>query len=201
MSASFNPDVLWTHLATEIDVNARRRIEKVCEDTGQSIPVVIAQLGLAPDDVVVSAFEEAFELNRINLEKNMDKIIVEDALSPNFLKTRRIILFENDTDGDRLAGLAMVNPMDAEAISGVEFATGKRPIPYVVSLTDWRRAFETAFPEYGVVDQDDEGGERLSGWADDTTRLKDMASDAPIIRKLESILTEAVDMGLSLIHI
>ena len=116
---------LWNSLSSQIDDNARRRIEKICDETGQSIPVVIAQLGLAPDDVVVSAFEEAFKLVRVSLEQLSDQSILGETLNPSFLKTRRILLFKNGAD---VPGLAMVNPLDGDAIEGITFATEEQEV-------------------------------------------------------------------------
>lgn len=96
----------------------------------------------------------------------------------------------------------MVDPLDDDAERGLKFATGKTISKKVISLSDWRTAFERV---YGLAtsepDSDHSNDLMRAGWADDATRLQDMSSDAPVIRQVDQLLTEAADKGASDIHV
>jgi len=187
-------------MSDHIDGAARRRIESTCAQNGVSIPAAIAQLGLASDSSVVKAYCESIELKSVSGADMPDAAPELPGLNPYFMKQKCVLAIGRD---DNFLSLAMVDPLDQEAAAGVAFATGLEAVPVVISLTDWRAAFDRLYGSAqlrGETPFDGEKGVR-AGWTDDATRLKDMASEAPVIRRVQQLLTEAVDMGASDIHV
>lgn len=198
MNYTANIEKFWQVLTPVIDSGARARIERICQQNSESVPVSIAQLGLAPDDVVVKAYETAFNIKQISETQLPENPEFSNGISSAFLKARRLIPYKHSNG----VGLAMVDPTDDEACLGVAFATGFSPAKSVISLTDWRAAFERLYGFGSSNNSDTSSSKTLrAGWADDETRLKDMASEAPVIRKVERLLTEAADIGASDIHV
>ncbi len=187
--------IFWEELALYIDVNAQTRIQNLCEQTGESIPVTISQLGLAPDQEVSKAYAVATGVPVWDVD-NRCKGASHD-INVQFLKSNRALAFTRD--GDDILKLAMVDPINQSAINGVTFATGYMPQISVIGLSDWRAEFERLYGSDELAEDGDDSGQLR--WADDATRLKDMASEAPVIRRVEALLTKAVDMGASDIHV
>ena len=194
-----NTESLWSELGDYIDMPARERIERLARDNNQSLPVTIAQLGLAPDHIVVTALQKVLGIDAMSLDACPEDPIDVPDLSPQFLKARGLLPVS--TSNNRL-WLAMVDPMDKGALRGVSFATGYDIKPCVISVTDWRDAFNRLYGRSDTGDGASTGKSGFkAGWADDATRLKDMASEAPVIRRVEQLLTKAVDMKASDIHV
>jgi general secretion pathway protein E len=190
-------DKFWDALVEEgMETSARNRVERVCAETGTGLPVVIAQLGLFPDGSVVKAYQRALNLPRTTLKYLSEVPILGDINIP-YLRTHRLLPLEQV--GEKLS-VAMVDPLDMDALTGVGFATGFKINPTVIALTDWQTAFDRT---YGTEAEDtEESAARFgAGWADDAQRLKDLSNEAPIVRKVDRLLTEAVDKGTTDIHV
>lgn len=188
----------WGYLSQEIDGSARHRVEKICKEYNESIPVVIADLGLASDENVVSALSQTFGIDVVDpnlLELEVDKRLTNST----FVKSCKILPLKSDA---AYLNLAMVNPFDDDIVSGVEFATGLTVQKSVISLTDWRTCFDRFYGE-GSSEAKDEvlSVTGRASWASDQTRLQDVSSDAPVIRKVDSLLTQAADLGASDVHV
>ncbi len=191
-------DSFWGALLSEgLEASARTRVERVCAETGASLPVVIAQLGLSPDSTVVKAYQNALGLGSITLTNLPDIEQPVEGMSIAYLRTRKIFPFEQV--GDKLS-VAMVDPLDTDALIGIGFATGLNIEPAVIALTDWQTAFDRAYSS--ETEEDADSAARFgAGWADDAQRLKDLSNEAPIVRKVDRLLTEAVDKGATDIHV
>ncbi len=180
-----------------IDERARVRAERLVAKTGEAIPVVIAELGLASDAVVVDAFCEVTGLLKTDVTQISDNSILEDTISTEYLRSHRVLpLSQNESVLD----VAIIDPFDLDAITALEFACKVKVSPSIMTLTDWRAAFDQL---YGRQDDIDETEAALTGagWADDTQRLKDLSNEAPIVRMVDRLLTDAVDKGATDIHV
>ena len=200
MSCSQNVELILEEIFPDLTENIKIRIEKACAERMVTLPVAIAQLGLAPDDQVVAAYRQILEIDQVQSHQIPENPVSVDVLNPAFLKSRRVFPISSDNG---LIHLAMVDPLDQTTLDGVAFATGMEPVAHIISLTDWRTGFGQV---YGFGDDESDenmtGSEGLrAGWADDATRLKDMASEAPVIRRVDNLLIQAVDIGASDIHV
>jgi len=188
----------WECLANAgVDAPARLRVERVSRETGAPLPVVIAQLGLAPDQAVASAYAETLGLSKCSIDDAPEEVVGADHINTSYLRARRLIpLLQTDEH----LQIAMVDPMDADGLTGLGFASGLRVKASVITLTDWRAAFERL---YGgdVGDAAQQEARFGAGWADDAQRLKDLSNEAPVVRLVDRLLTDAVDKGATDIHI
>jgi general secretion pathway protein E len=91
----------------------------------------------------------------------------------------------------------MADPLDFEAIGAVRVATGLKVQPVLAAENEIaeaiRRGFERADPDAGRYDSAEA--------ADDLEHLRDLASEAPVIRLVNSMIAEAVEKRASDIHI
>lgn len=192
-------DKFWESLTQYIDDAARNRIERLCGEHREIIPVAIARLGLAPDDQVVAAYRKILKLDAVTQKDIPEDISADDGLNTQFLKTRKLLPLSSL--GKDLE-LGMVDPLDDEALAGITFATGKIVTKKVMPLPQWRTAFDKLYGQTtNGSDEDNADMFPRAGWADDAARLRDMSSEAPVIRQVEQLLTEAADKGASDIHV
>ncbi|MCB1875239.1 MAG: type II secretion system ATPase GspE [Chromatiales bacterium] len=124
-------------------------------------------------------------------------VVMEDAIPVPFLKHSKILPLE-ETD-DTLT-VAMACPQDEFSRNALALATGRKIDVVLAMPSEIEAALERLYG--GKRDEliEDLGGAAGSE-ADDLQRLKDMASEAPVIRLVNLIITRAVDSRVSDIHI
>jgi general secretion pathway protein E len=98
--------------------------------------------------------------------------------------------------------LAMADPGDGTVLENVEIVTGLRVIPVLVRARDLSERFDRIFGG-GETEGDggDGDGELLPDDETDVEHLRDMASEAPVIRMVNQIMSRAVEERASDIHI
>ena len=145
------------------------------------------QEGMA--DKVISASDFPEKPPSINIE----------ALTPRLMKQWRLIPLESTPD---CLKVAMVNPHDLYALEALEALYGTRVLPLKANEDDIMAAIYRWYEAdmdlaASDTDQDERNEEGL--W-DDPEQLKDMASEAPVIRLVNHIISQAIEVGASDIH-
>ena len=99
----------------------------------------------------------------------------------------------------------MADPFDAAAAEAVTVASGKRALRHVAATADIEAAYERLYGDGkseinqildGARERQDENTA-----SDDVDRLKDSASEAPVIRLVNLLIARAVETRASDIHI
>ncbi len=119
-----------------------------------------------------------------------------EGLSARFLRQCRCIPVS--MDGSTLK-LAMADPLDFETISAVRGFTGLKVEPLLAAEQEVIDAVDKYFGQSDKVDGglDEAGGHS----AEDLEHLRDMASEAPVIRLVNTMVAQAVEKRASDIHI
>jgi general secretion pathway protein E len=127
--------------------------------------------------------------------------VAADRLRRTFLRHARVIpLAEEGAD----LHVAMADPLDDKVARALEFALGKRVRRRVALPADIEAAYERLYGDgrstiEGIYDA---AGEREDEDRDaDLERLKDLASEAPVIRLVNALVTRAVELNASDIHL
>jgi len=118
-----------------------------------------------------------------------------EGLSPRFL--RQSLIFPVSVDEGVLT-LAMADPLDFEAINAVQTFSKLEVRPQLASEQDILDALDRNFS--------DAGGQTAAigaatGDEDDLEHLRDMASEAPVIRLVNAMIAHAIEKRASDIHI
>lgn len=119
-----------------------------------------------------------------------------EHLSPRFLRQSRI--FPLASDGAELQ-LAMADPLDFEVITAVANATGLRVNPALANENEIAEALDRYYADGRRSEITDEFGNADA--AEDLEHLRDMASEAPVIRLVNAMIATAVEARASDIHI
>jgi general secretion pathway protein E len=124
-----------------------------------------------------------------------------DRLKPKFLRKAHALPIAESPEG---VTVAMADPLD-DFTSGAIAAALNRPVSIAVAVPiELEAAFNRLYPE---AEEGDPGALFSSVTADtepveeDTDRLKDLASEAPVIRLVNQLIARAVETHASDVHI
>lgn len=170
--------------------------------SGQRLGAVLVEMHLVTEKDIVEVLSKQLKVPYIDLsnyliDPNIARLIPED------LAKRHMIIPINKV-GNKLT-VAMVDPLNILATDDVEIRTGFLVKPVVATPTDINKAMQDV---YGAVAQQDQLISELAdiGSEADDGDLDDLAgdlgeNDAPIIRLVDMIINQAVERGVSDIHI
>ncbi len=180
------------------DLGRALRLQAASTDT---LDVILVKLGLVSERDVAEALVVQYRTPLVQPDEYPDVPVMEDAFSPRFLKEARVIPLSED-NGHLI--VAMANPADTYTLSAIQLASSKSILPRVGIPSEIENAYERL---YG-------GGRSAMGQIvesigidndlaneDDIERLKDLASEAPVIRLVNLMITRAIESRASDIHI
>ena len=146
------------------------------------------------------AVAEEFGIQRLGTEDLPTAPVLPELLSPRFLRHNLALPVHAD---DETLWLAMADPLDANTTKAVRLATGREVVPLVAAIDDLEQVY-ARFWDRGagalqkIVDDMGEGGPAASG---DVEHLIDQAQEAPVVRLVNQLLSDAVRMHASDIHV
>lgn len=171
------------------------RAREVAVRTRSRLAVTLSRLGMADDRDLAEALAEIAGCPQLHqLPENCTETL--SAFNPRFLRRNAALPIRIDDTG---CHVALADPTDDETIAALAFASGKPVLSAVATYA----AIEEALARHSSADDRnglDAHGE-FDGAADDVERLLDSASDAPIIRLVNRLLTAASNRRASDIHI
>ncbi len=178
-----------------------QRARRVRDSTGESLETLLVKLGLVSERDLAEALAARLNLPLVRPADFPDTPATNGAVSPRFLKESRVVPLFEDEQG---LTVAMANPTDDYVLSALRLATGKAILPRVGIPTELETAFERLYGKgRSAMGQIVES----IGLADDLTdeeqiqHLKELASEAPVIRLVNLMIARAVESRASDIHI
>ncbi|MDE2583171.1 MAG: Flp pilus assembly complex ATPase component TadA [Rhodospirillales bacterium] len=127
--------------------------------------------------------------------------LFEADLNPKYLRRARVLPVADTPEG---VVLAMANPLDQDAIRFMRTVLDRPILPRVALPSEIETALERLY-EGGQRPQDpvasDFAADLDDGTLDDVDRLRDLASEAPVIRLVNALIARAVEGRASDIHI
>lgn len=180
---------------------ALERVRRLEAESGERIDLIAAKLGLVSDRDLADAYAAVLGSPLLSRDDFPAQPVAPERLQPPFLKRTRIIPLA-ETDDTVIVGMA--DPLDEATAHAVEFAAGKRVERRAAVPSDIDAVYERLYAEgRSTIDQIyDAAGERDdSDRASDLERLRDLASEAPVIRLVNTLMTRAVETLASDIHL
>jgi len=175
------------------------RARKLTEDSGDPLRLMLVRLGLVSERDMAAASAEVLGLALITAEQYPDQPIAEEQLSLRFLKDARIMPL---SETEQELTLAVADPLDDFIPKAVEMATGKRVSLQVGLPTEIQAALERVYEQPVDEDAEAEVQAELGNFSEeDIEHLRDLASEAPVIRLVNQILQRAVESRASDVHI
>jgi len=185
--------------AGKLDKSGLERALRLVNGRDERLANVLAKLGLVNERDLAAALATQLNVPLVEPAQIPDAPLEIERLSPRFLKQSRILPLAETEEG---YALAMADPLDEYAIEAFRLATGKTPMICVAEPGVIERAIDRLYAEQ-LGDVTDASAALQAEQADDldVERLKDMASEAPVIQLVNSLIAQAVEARASDIHI
>ena len=185
----------------QLGPDALARAKEIAEESGEKLEVVLPRLGLVSERALAEAFAHVLKLKLLAVPDYPQAPVLEERLKPKFLHDVRVLPVADEGD---VVTVAMANPLDAYASEAVRFAVGKRVRIVVGAPADLEAAHQRLYGEgksqIRAIFEETTGGQSES-LGEDVDRLRDSASDAPVVRLVNHLITGAVEARASDIHI
>jgi general secretion pathway protein E len=178
------------------------RALRLQSETGERLGSLLVTLGLCAQRDVAEALASQLALPLVDANGYPDFPILEERVSARFLREARALPVRED---EAELGLAMADPTDAYTIGAFEMVTGRTVRPMVAIPTDLEAALERLYgagrSAVGQLICDVETRTEDLSFDADVQQLKDLASEAPVIRLVSLLITNALETRASDIHI
>ena len=181
--------------------DALTRAEGIARESRERFEVVLTRLGLIAERDLADALASFLDLPIALPRDYPTSAVLDEQLSRRFMREAQFIPLEERKDG---VAIAMTNPLDSYTTEAIIFAIGKPIIRYVAYPADLEAAFKRLYGEDNLQigrlaeAARDRAGDGIS---DDLDRLKDIASEAPVIKLVNQLIARAVEIRASDIHI
>jgi general secretion pathway protein E len=182
------------------DAIAIARARAVATETGVSCSRALIQLGLVSERALAEAWATMLGARLTAPEHYPAAPLLPERLRPRFLRAAGVVPLKIEpgrTGRDTLV-LAMADPLDHFTQAAIRLATGLATRIEVALPIELEAALDRLYPEAETAPDPVEKAEAAE---DDTERLKDLASEAPVIRLVNQIIAKAVETMASDIHI
>jgi general secretion pathway protein E len=199
-----DPDVLICKsliTAGKITDTEFRRLMRIKEESAQrkSTVSLLVGLGLVSEQYLAELLSRTFELPHFNSEDLLECPDSKAKISSRFLRDRTIIPIKDENDH---VVVVMADPGDRESLRSLQLAFKPPLLRAVAAQSDIEGAIERLYgggkADAGTID-DDENDDDTADL--DVEQLKDMASEAPVIRLVNLLLQKANEATASDIHI
>jgi general secretion pathway protein E len=185
----------------KIDARGLERALRVRADGKDGLLDLLPKLGLAAERDLAEAAAQVLALPLAGTRDYPAAPLFEDKLSARFLHESRVLPLADDGEA---VTVAMANPLDRYALDAMRLIAGREVRPRVAVPAELEAAIERLYgrnrPAATTAAADGIGGEDESH-EPDVERLKDLASEAPVIRFVNQLITRASEQRASDIHI
>ncbi len=185
----------------QLDATSLDRGRRLAGESGGRLDTVLSQLGLVSERALAEA---TARLLRLKIAAPLDypaEAILPDRLRLKFLRKSGALPIALD---ERTITVAMADPLDRFAISSIG-AVAQRDVEVRVAVPiDLEAAFDRLYGRrmLRATPMSDELVHSTNvAVEDDAERLKDQASEAPLIRLVNQLISRAVETRASDIHI
>jgi general secretion pathway protein E len=172
-----------------------QRALEIQKERGEKIGKVLIELGFIAARDVLAALSEQLGIPVVTFD-GPPAMPETEGLAPRFMRQCRFLPY---AVSDSTLTIAMADPLDFETISAVRGFTGLKVDTVLAAEAELLDAIDKF---YGEQEQEATDGEARAGTAEeDLEQLRDMASEAPVIRLVNTMIAQAAEKRSSDIHI
>ncbi|MFZ5791052.1 MAG: GspE/PulE family protein [Pseudomonadota bacterium] len=196
----------------KLEAQALERAARI-RGEGAGLIEILPKLGLVAEREVAAAAAEILDLPLLAPRDYPAAPLLDGKVSCRFLRARRLLPVAEDERG---LAVAMADPLDRQALDAIGLAAGM-PVRACVGVpAELEAALERLYGDGRMAGSSLDGAnggfegglERTNGHAAgdpsaelDIERLKDLASEAPVIRYVNQLIADAAERRASDIHI
>ena len=180
----------------QITAEDLERALELQKERGDKLGKILVDLGFIALRDVLAALSDQLGVPLVTTEGPPPAAPELDGLSARFLRQCRCYPIAMD---DSTVTIAMADPLDFETISAVRGFCGLKVRTALAAEQEILDAIEKHYGETGK--QVLEGDVESSAGGEDLEHLRDMASEAPVIRLVNAMIAQALEKRSSDIHI
>ena len=182
-----------------LDAEGSERAKKVAAQSRVSLTKVLIELGLVPERDLLQAFERALGIETASQDEYPTDPLLPEDVTERFLREHSAILLGAD---DASLTVATSDPLNQFTLTALALSTSKRVKVKTATSSDIEQAlarlFASDLSQTAMVQGPGSIGDASEA---DLARLRESASEAPIIRFVNTLISRAVEFGASDIHI
>ncbi|PHS23616.1 MAG: type II secretion system protein GspE [Robiginitomaculum sp.] len=172
-----------------------QRAMRAAEESGEALPSIVRRLGFLSDKAIADALAKTHDLPRLSANDFAEENPAEGLINAEFLISGQACIARMDDAG---VVLALADPATSDVADAVALATGKPVTLALATLSD----IETALARYYGAQDDDTDALHSMGTDDaDAEHLRDLASEAPVVRLVNDLIKDALANRASDIHV
>jgi len=185
------------HLGSRGRLNgiALERLQRLLDETSDQLTAVVLKLGLLSEDDLARALVEFSGLPSLSREQLPTEPVAAAHLNVSFFRAREIVplgVF------DGRMHIACWNSLDEYAVRALEFASGFPLARFIATRSTIQSALDTLYPAQQTTPEGTASGAHED---EEIDRLKDLASEAPVIRLVQRVINAAIAAKASDIHL
>jgi len=185
--------------AGKLDVRGLDRALRLRSSGSDSLIDLLPRLGLISERDLADAIARHLDLPRVASRDYPELPILEDKISARFLRDAHVLPLSVETDG---VSVAMADPLDRFAVDAIHLVTGLRVKPRVAVPAELEAAIDRLHGrDQAAAAQLVEVAAGAEDDSLDTDRLKDLASEVPVIRLVNQLIFRAIEQRASDIHV
>ena len=180
----------------QCDSRTVERGRRLAQENGQRLDAILLQLGLISERGLAEAYSILLALPVARAESYPPTPLLPARLTAKFLRQVRAVPLSHDLD---TLVVAFADPLNRFVGKAIAAATGLKISAQVAVPLELEAALDRLYPagSFRSADTDDNA---IKASSDDAERLKDLASEAPVIRLVNQIIGRAVETQASDIH-
>jgi general secretion pathway protein E len=172
-----------------------RALEIQRERSGEKLGKILVDLGFIATRDVMAALSEQLQIPVLVLDGPPAVSPEIETLAPRFLRQFRCLPVALH---DHTVTLAMADPLDFETRNAVASSTG---LAVEAGIALEQEILDAIDRYYGQTAKNETELASPTGESEDLEHLRDMASEAPVIRLVNAMIAQAVEQRASDIHI
>ena len=172
------------------------RVARVQSETSDRLAAILLKLGLLSEARLAETLADYCGLPRL-IEAVMPSELVAPDLNDAFIRAREIVPLRLTQD---TLEVACWDALDEFVPSALSFALGRPVNRFIGTRGEITRALAKLYGDAAKTDLPRDAADLL-GENEEVDRLRDLASDAPVIRLVQRLIDEAVSSRASDIHL
>ncbi len=193
----------WLKEAGKLSEHDLQRAIQVQKLSGGQLGNILVRLGMVSERDVAAVQVERNGYRLVTADEYPSAAVVgAELVSPLFMREQHVLPLSDDGEVMRVA---MLDPSDEYVLQSLQMATGRRVEAVLALSSELEGAYERLYGAGAEAANDsdelnvDDAG--MAAHTDDVERLRDMASEAPVIRLVNGVFARALDSRASDIHI
>ena len=180
-----------------------RKVKRLQQERGERLERLLLDLGFISEDDLLPLLSTYLGIEAVNRKDFPQSPVPLGNLNLKYLKHAKVLPLAQNNGS---LTVAMADPADFYTIQSLELATGLSIDPRLARERDVLEALEVAYGNgapgsTGSTDPTEAEFEYLSDDEEDVNHLRDLASEAPVIRLVNMLISRAVEQRASDIHI